>query len=167
MMQCHFHLTSSHTNGYRKSCSCGSWICLLYVEFLSGSIRGPHAQCSAHHMTHLKGHLKTLSCDLNLLLCMTLSTDQTVWHWMVWWLLNSGLERIWKEVVVTNLRYYPSISVQRVRRSTRSSVTIGSLPNMRCYCSVWFSKGWWQWFLHQGILRRTLCIRYTCRFNQR
>jgi hypothetical protein len=34
--------------------------------------------------------------------------------------MNNGLERIWKEEVVVNLRYYPGICLEELRKITRN-----------------------------------------------
>jgi hypothetical protein len=39
---------------------------------------------------------------------------------MIEWLVNDELERIWKEVVVPNLRYYPNICLEGLRKTTQN-----------------------------------------------
>jgi hypothetical protein len=42
--------------------------------------------------------------------------------------VNIELERLWKEMVIARLSYYPNMCLERLRRATRISVSVASVP---------------------------------------
>jgi hypothetical protein len=42
-------------------------------------------------------------------------------------IVNNELERMWKEAVVAQLRYYPGICLEGLRKTTKTSVRIAGL----------------------------------------
>jgi hypothetical protein len=52
---------------------------------------------------------------------MTLSVYQIMERRMVEWLVNDELQRMWKEAIVTYLRYYSGMCLEVLREATKNS----------------------------------------------
>jgi hypothetical protein len=56
------------------------------------------------------------------------SVLQTIWHWMIGWLRNNELEKIWKEKIMAYSIWYLGICLGLLWKTTKISVRTGSIP---------------------------------------